>query len=177
VGRTKEEGLSSICRCWNAVHLGQNDRAFAQNKFILRVPLFCMMQYNMAPHRFLIVTSLDCVLLELFGSFNIIHSVYCSCNYLHIPTHEHKLYIIYTVHFFINFISVQQMQYTFTDFLPLHMFRHTLCHPQGGRREFTIFNTSNCFSLTFTTHDCIVSIHNRTVNNTATGQDRMRSNN
>jgi hypothetical protein len=39
----------------------------------------------------------------------------------------------------------------FYDFLPLHMFRHTLCHPQGGRRQFTIFNTPNCFSLTFTT--------------------------
>jgi hypothetical protein len=39
---------------------------------------------------------------------------------------------------------------SFIDFLPLHMFRHTLCHPQGVRWEFTIFNTPNCFSLTLT---------------------------
>jgi hypothetical protein len=34
----------------------------------------------------------------------------------------------------------------FSVYLSLHMFRHSLCHPQGCRREFTVFNASNSLS-------------------------------
>jgi hypothetical protein len=63
---------------------------------------------------------------------------------------------IYTVHFDSQLILFQSNKFTtliFYDLLSLHMFRRTLCHPQGGRRQFTIINTSNCFSHTFTTHN------------------------
>jgi hypothetical protein len=53
-------------------------------------------------------------------------------------THKHEnifLYYIYRVFLIINFISIQQMHYTFFQyFLPLHMFRHNTQCTIGRKR-------------------------------------------
>jgi hypothetical protein len=43
----------------------------------------------------------------------------------------------------------------FSVFLSLHMFWHSLCHPQCCRRGFTIFNASNSLSQRIIHYQCI----------------------
>jgi hypothetical protein len=74
---------------------------------------------------------------------------YCRILLRPLQTTSHK-------HLTTQLISFQSNKYTTfssSDFLPLHIFQHTLYHPHRGRREFIIFNTPNCFSLTFTLDD------------------------
>ena len=77
------------------------------------------------------------------------------CNWLKINFGELCIIYIYRAFFIINlFISIQQMHYTFIQWFlaPTYVSTH-LVPSSGGRRQFTIFNTFNCFSLTFTVHN------------------------
>jgi hypothetical protein len=54
--------------------------------------------------------------------------------------------LVNTLRKFINYFIPTNSLHYFSVFLSLFIFRHSLCHPQGCRREFTIFNASNSLS-------------------------------
>jgi hypothetical protein len=56
--------------------------------------------------------------------------------------------VLYKTLVLINYFIPTNALHYFSVFLSLHMFRHSLCHPQGCRREFTVLK---CIQFTFTT--------------------------